>query len=158
MGITSFASRSGSIDTWQGCDGVYQPGTGVTGGGCGGAIVTDEAMRATFPASASQGATVNATMVSAGGPHGYGPLPVTLQPNGVILISVAVTMPTAPGTYTLALTLSATTVTGPATYAPLTPQIFAPVAHKWNGENCKEPAMLSQISASDTSSYYICPA
>ena len=68
MGITNFASHSSPIDTWQGCDGVYQPGTGVTGGGCGGAIVTDEAMRATFPASASQGATVNATMVSAGGP------------------------------------------------------------------------------------------
>ena len=67
-------------------------------------------------------------------------------------------MPTAPGTYTLALTLSATSVTGPAAYAPLRHRLFAPVAHKWNGENCKAAAMLSQIPASDTSSYYICPA
>lgn len=158
MGIASFTSRSGSIDTWQGCDGAYQPGIGVTGGGCGGAIVADENMRATFPASASQGATVSATMISADGPRGYGPLPVTLQPGSVILITIAVTMPTAPGTYTLALTLSASGVSGPAAYAPLTSQLFAPVAHKWNGENCKATAMLSQIPASDTSSYYICPA
>ena len=113
---------------------------------------------ATFSASAGQGVTVNATMVSAGGSNGYGPLPVTLKPGATIAITVAVTMPTAPGTYTLALTLSATSVPSPAAYAPLPSQLFAPVAHKWSGENCKAAAMLSQIPASDTSSYYICPA
>jgi hypothetical protein len=158
MAIMRDAPHSSPIDTWQLCDGAYQPGVGVTGGGCGGAVLADEDMRATFPASASAGAATSATMMSANGPNGYGPLPVTLKPGHTLQITVAVTMPTTPGVYTLALTVKATGVSGPAAYAPLTPQLFAATSHKWNGQNCKASSMLSQIPANATSSYFICPA
>jgi hypothetical protein len=159
VGIVSFAPHASPIDTWQICDGAYQVGAGVTGGGCGGAVQADETMKASFAADATTGATASATMVSAGGvdgPGGYGPLPVTLKPGATILITIGITMPTTPGIYTLGITLSATGVTATA-YAPLDPQLFAPVAHKWNGQNCKASAMLSQIPTSG-SDYFICPA
>lgn len=157
MAITHVTSHASPIDTWQPCDGAYQPSVGVTGGGCGGAVLADEDMRATFAASAGVGATTSATMISANGPNGYSPLPVTLKPGHTLQITVAVTMPTTPGIYTLALTVKATGVSGPAAYAPLTPQLFAATAHKWNGQNCKASAMLSQIPTKATSSYFICP-
>ena len=156
VGIITVAPHASPINTWQMCDGAYQPGIGVTGGGCGGAVAADEVMRATFSPSAGQGAAVGATQISANGPSGYGPFPVTLKPGHTIQITIAITMPSAPGIYTLALTLAGTGVSN-TRYAPLTPQLFAPVAHKWNGESCKASAMLSQIPASATSSYFICP-
>lgn len=158
MAITHVAPHASPIDTWQPCEGAYQPGIGVTGGGCGGAVLADENMRATFASGAGQGATTSATMISANGPNGYGPLPVTLKPGHTLQVTVAVTMPTAPGIYTLALTVKATGVTGPTAYAPLTPQLFAATGHKWNGQNCKAASMLNQIPANATSSYFICPA
>ncbi len=156
VGLISVAPHSGPIDTWQLCDGAYQPGAGVTSG-CGGGVTADEDMRAVFSSGAGAGEATGAIMIGANGSQGYGPIPLTLQPGHTILITIAVTMPSAPGTYTLALTLAGDTV--PHTlYAPLTPQLFAPVAHKWSGDSCKASAMLSQIPASDTSSFYICPA
>ena len=158
MAIMRVAPHASPIGAWQPCEGVYQPGVGVTGGGCGGAVLADENLRATFSASASAGATTSATMMSANGPNGYGPLPLTLKPGHALQITVAVTMPTAPGIYTLALTVKATGVSGPVAYAPLTPQLFAATSHKWNGQNCKASSMLKQIPGNATSSYFICPA
>jgi hypothetical protein len=152
VAIMNISPHASPIDTWQICDGAYQPGTNRSSGGCGGGFQADEIMSAAFPASASQGATVNATMN-----EGSDPLPITITPGATMTISIAITIPTTPGIYTLALTLAGTDI--PRTlYAPLAPQLFAPVAHQWNGENCKAPAMLSQIPQSDTSSYFICPA
>lgn len=156
VGVMSYAPHASPIDTWQICDGAYQPGVGVTLGGCGGAVLADEDMRATFPSGAGAGATTSAAMLSASGANGYGPLPVTIQPGQTLTITLAITMPSAPGTYTLGLTLSGPDIPS-AQYAPLAPQLFAPVAHQWNGQNCKAPTMLSQIPTSATSSYFICP-
>lgn len=156
-GILSMKPVSGPVDTWQICDGAYQPGPGGVGGGCGGAVAADENMRAAFATSATSGATASATVSSAGGPNGYGPLPVTLKPGATILITIAITMPTAPGTYQLGLTISGGDVSGAPTYAPIDAQLFAPDAHKWNGENCKAAAMKSQIPSAATTSYFICP-
>lgn len=156
MGIVAVKPHASPIDTWLLCDGAYQPGVGGVGG-CGGAISGDETLHVAFPASASTGATALATVISAGGPNGYGPLPVTLKPGATITALISVAMPTAPGVYTLGITLSASGVTGAPAYAPLAPQLFAPVAHKWNYNNCKTPAMTSQIPSTATSSYFICP-
>ena len=156
-GLIAVTPYSGPVDTWQICDGAYQPGAGVRGGGCGGAVQADEIMRAAFAPADAAGATVHATLDSATGANGYGPLPVTLKPNASILITIAIAMPSAPGTYRIGLSISGGDSTGAPSYAPLDDQLFAPDAHTWNGDNCKASAMQSQIPSNATTSYFICP-
>jgi hypothetical protein len=156
VGLLNVAPHASPIDTWQLCDGAYQSGHPF-GGGCGGAAPDALYMHADLAASATTGASANAALVAVDNFDGsnYTALPTTIQPGKTILITISVTMPTAPGTYTLGLTLTATGVSTPA-YAPLDPQLFAPVAHKWNGQNCVGSSMSSQIPSSSTD-YWICP-
>ena len=156
VGLINVKPHASPIDTWQLCEGAYQSGQ-RSGGGCGGASPDDLYLHADFAASATTGATASAAMVAVDnfGGGSYTALPTTIQPGKTILITISVTMPTAPGTYTLGLTLNATGVSTPA-YAPLDPQLFAPVSHKWNGESCVGSSMSSQIPSSSTD-YWICP-
>jgi hypothetical protein len=156
VGLLNVAPHASPIDTWQLCDGAYQSGH-PSGGGCGGASPDDLYLHADFAASATTGATANAAMVAVDnfGGGSYSALPTTIPPGKTILLTISVTLPTAPGIYTLGLTLNATGVSTPA-YAPLDPQLFAPVSHKWNGQNCVGSAMSSQIPSSSTD-YWICP-
>ena len=156
VGLLTVAPHASPIDTWQLCEGAYQSGH-PSGGGCGGASPDDLYLHADFAASATTGATASAAMVAVDnfGGSSYTALPTTIQPGKTILITISVTMPTAPATYTLGLTLTATGVSTPA-YAPLDPQLFAPVSHKWNGQNCVGSSMSSQIPSS-SSDYWVCP-
>lgn len=156
MGVTALAPHASPIDTWQGCDGAYQVGAQGMVGGCGGAVQADEVMHASFAPSAGLNASTGVSMVNATGYNGYGAIPVTLPPGKSLSITVSVTMPTAPGIYTLALSVAGTDIST-AVYAPLAPQVFATVAHKWNGQNCLAPGMKGQIPINDTTDYFICP-
>lgn len=160
--VADFAPTSDAIDTWNMCDGAFVRPQGEFGGGCGGAIIADEVMSASFAASAGKGATAQATQVSADGQNGYGPLPVTLKPSSAISLLIGVTRPNAMGTYSFAVNIT-TSVGGGASvatpYAPLPPQLFALVAHKFTGHACTTSAMQAQIPTAATTppTFYICP-
>lgn len=162
VAIADFKPGSGAINTWNECDGVFVRPDGVTGGGCGGALVTDETMGASFAPSAAKDAVTQAAQVSAGGPNGYGPLPVTLKPGASIMLLIGVTLPRALGMYALAVSAQTSASGGAAVtlpYAPLPPQLFARVAHKFTGQACAKAAMQAQIPTNVTNpaTYYICP-
>lgn len=160
--VASFAPASGAVDAWNGCDGAFVRPQGLFGGGCGGAIIADEAMSASFAPGAGQYATVKATQIAAAGQNGFGPLPVTLNPGASISLIIGVTRPSALGTYEFAVSVT-TSAVGSASvsspYAPLPPQLFALVAHKFTGQACTAQAMQAQIPAAATNpaTYYICP-
>lgn len=160
--VADFSPATGSVDAWNGCDGAFVRPQGLFGGGCGGAIIADETMSATFVASAGKGATASAAQGSANGQNGYGPLPVTLKPSGSISLIISLTRPNALGTYEFAVSAT-TSASGGASvmspYAPLPPQLFALVAHKFTGQACTSSAMQAQIPAAATNpaTYYICP-
>ena len=160
--VADFSPATGSVDAWNGCEGAFVRPQGLFGGGCGGAIIADETMNANFAASAGKGATATATQVGANGQNGYGPLPVTLKPSSSISLLISLTRPDALGTYEFAVNVT-TSVSGGASvmspYAPLGPQLFALVAHKFTGQACTASAMQSQIptAATNPPTYYICP-
>lgn len=159
--VASFSPASGAVDAWNGCDGAFTRPQGLFGGGCGGAIVADETLSASFAPSAGVGATAQATQVAANGQNGFGPLPITLKPSASISLLISVVRPSALGTYEFAVNV--TTGAGSAAvstpYAPLAPQLFALVAHKFTGQACTSSAMQAQIPTAPTNpaTYYICP-
>jgi hypothetical protein len=159
--VASFAPASGAVDAWNGCDGAFVRPQGLFGGGCGGAIIADETMSASFASGAGQYATVKAIQVAAAGQNGFGPLPVTLNSGVSISLSIGVTRPSALGTYEFAVSVTTSAAGGASVsspYAPLPPQLFALVAHKFTGQACTASAMQTQIPAAVTnhSTYYIC--
>lgn len=160
--VADFTPGSGAIDTWNACDGVFVRPDGVTGGGCGGAIIADENLSASFAPTAGKYDAATAKQVSAQGQNGFGPLPVTLKPNAAVMMLISVTRPSALGTYEFAVSVTTSAAGGASQmspYAPLPPQIFALVAHKFTGQACATPAMQAQIPAKATNpaTYYICP-
>ncbi len=161
--IDSFATYSAHVDSWNICDGYYTRSdpNGVAGGGCGGAILADEFLHATFPMDAGAGAVVTAAQTGTGTDPNTNqpkpPLPVTLQPGKTLSLVMSVTMPTRPGTYAFSLGL-AIDQQAPG-FAPVgQPALFAPSAQKWSGKGCLSPNMQAQIPTAVTPpSYYICP-
>jgi hypothetical protein len=157
--IAAFSAFNGILNTWQMCDGSYQRPIGAGGGGCGGGYAADEFLKASFAANATTGSQVTATQVSTGstGPTGptATPLPISLGPGQMLIFSLSLTLPTAPGTYTFAFGLNYDAVTA-APISTMQPTIFDSAAVKWNGQNCTKPTLLSQIPASDTTNRYVC--
>ena len=160
--VADFSPASGAVDAWNGCDGAFVRPQGLFGGGCGGAIIADETMSASFASSAGAGATAQATQVAANGQSGYGPLPATLKAGATISLLISIARPSALGTYEFAVSVTTSANGGAATnspYAPLAPQLFALVAHKFTGQACTSSAMQAQIptAATNPATYYICP-
>jgi hypothetical protein len=162
VAVANFTPATGAVDAWNGCDGAFVRPQGQFGGGCGGAIIADETMSATFAASAGKGATATAAQNGANGQNGFGPLPVTLKPSASIMLLISLTRPSALGTYAFAVSVTTSAAGGSSAmsaYAPLPPQLFALVAHKFTGQACLAAAMQAQIPAQVTNpaTYYICP-
>lgn len=155
VAIAAFTAHSGQLNSWQFCDGNYSRAHGAFYGGCGGGIAFDEALHATFAPSATTGASATATQVGTSG--GAQPLPVTLAPGKTLDIVIGLTVPTAPGQYAFAFSLSQDGA-APSLVGTAQPTLFAPIAHKWTGQACTDPAMLAQIpTATDPVTYWICP-
>ena len=153
--VASFTPYTGQLSSWQFCDGNYSRANGAFYGGCGGGIAFDEALHATFAASATTGASATATQVATG--EGAGPLPVSLAPGKTLDIVIGLTVPTAPGQYAFALSLAQDSA-APALVGTTQAALFAPIAHKWTGQACTTPAMLAQIpTATSPVTYWICP-
>ncbi|HEY1391216.1 MAG TPA: zf-HC2 domain-containing protein [Ktedonobacterales bacterium] len=151
--IAAFTAFSGTLNSYLTCDLYYQRPDGVTGGGCGGGSTVDEHLKAGFAADATTGAQVKSTQ--AGDIGNAPPLPVSLGPGQMLVISLDVTPPTAPGMYTFAFGLNYDALTS-AHISTMQPALFDNAAVKWNGQNCTKPSLLSQIPASDTTGRYVC--
>ena len=87
---------------------------------------------------------------------------MTLKPNAAVMMLISVTRPSALGTYAFAVSVTTSAAGGASQmspYAPLPPQVFALVAHKFTGQACATSAMQAQIPAKATNpaTYYICP-
>src|SRR5690348_10273836 len=130
----------------------------MRGGGCGGGFPFDVTLAAAFAAGASTGDAANARLsTGAGATADF--KPITLAPGKEIVVSVALTLPTAPGTYAFrgGVALDGSALTYPADPSP--PALYAPVAHEWSGENCTRADMLAQIPPATTPpTFYICPS
>lgn len=160
--ITAFTPYSGTLNAWQFCDSVFARPDGIGGGGCGGAYLSDEQLQATFAANATNGAQVTATLVGTGntnmgGGPGTAPLPVSLGPGQMLVFSLGITPPTAPGTYTFTFGLDYDTVIA-APISTMQPTLFNSAAVKWNGQNCTKPTLMSQIPTTVTNppTNYVC--
>lgn len=160
IGISGFSTYSGPLNSYQGCDGFYQRPFGVAGAGCGGGSCVDEYLHASFAADATTGTQVSTTQVdtcnTVPGPGTGAPsLPISLGPGQMLTIDVAVSAPTAAGTYTFAFGLNYDTVSN-AAISMTPPTLLDSAAVRWGGRNCIKPALLSQIPTSDTQNRYIC--
>jgi hypothetical protein len=154
--IDRFTPYTGTLNSWQFCDGFYTNGQ-VNGGGCGGHFFADELLHATFTATAGSGATRNADfikVVSEDTPPSP-PLPFSLAPGQSVLLEVTITAPNAPGTYGFSFSVGVDGAHLP--YAALAEDLlFDSAARKWSGDACTTSAMQAQI-ASGSADLYICP-
>ncbi len=163
--IDGVAPYSGSLQEWKGsCDGVpYDASHTNLMAGCGGGPYSAcEYLHTTFPTTAGVGASVIATQTRSGRDDDgdgrcpqFGPLPISLAAGAAMSINIGLTVPIAPGTYTVAFGVTADAA-APA-FVSATPALFATAAHEWTGVACAAPAMQSQIPAASSPTYYICP-
>jgi hypothetical protein len=155
--IDRFTPYTGALNSWQFCDGFYTDGQ-VNGGLCGGHFFADEYLHATFDSTASAGATRNADfikVVSEDTPS-PSPLPLDLAPRKSVLLEVAITAPTAPGTYGLSFSVGLDGAH--LLYAALSDDLLLDsAARKWSGDACNVAAMQDALSTLPAGSY-ICPA
>jgi hypothetical protein len=156
--LVAVTPYSGQLNQWQGCDGTLSSHHQFVGGGCGGGIAGCVCFRATFPETATVGTEVPMvqTGTSLNDPgDGLGKLPFSLGPGRAATLLVGTAKPKAPATYSF--TFGLTFDQGAAVYTPTSPAVLlAPIAHSWTGNNCEQPAMLAQITATSPETYYIC--
>jgi hypothetical protein len=146
--LDAFTPYTGQLNTWSPCQPPFSP-QGPLGGGCGGAVVGQTSVKASFPSGAGVGTTASATPDS-------GSFLLTLAPGQSLHFTVELGVPAAPGTYTFALGLTVASAAAPvyATEAPAA--LFAIPAQKWSGDACAAPQYQSQLPKPITS-YYLCP-
>jgi hypothetical protein len=154
--IDRFTPYTGDLNSWQFCDGFYVNGK-TNGGGCGGHFFADEYLHATFPPTAGAGATqaANFVKVVSEDPTPPPPLPFNLASGQSVLLEVAITAPTAPGTYGFSFSVGVDGAHLP--YAALPDELLLDsAARKWSGDACTVPVMQDELPAGSTDSY-ICP-
>jgi hypothetical protein len=153
--IDRFTPYTGELNSWQFCDGFYTNGQ-VNGGGCGGHFFADEYLHATFAATASAGTTSDANFIKVVSDDStLPPLPVNLSSGQSALLEVALTAPTAPGTYGFSFSVGVDGAHLP--YAALSDDLLLDsAARKWSGDACKVAAMQDELFGVSTGSY-ICP-
>jgi hypothetical protein len=182
--LDSLIPATGALQEWQPCNGSYTRSTGGSLdprmiGGCGGNVMQNEYLHASFTAHPLVGTVVTATHVTAPSDsysEDDGPLPVTLPSGASMTIEIGVG-PTEPSP-TCPVSSTGWPVSGcvfgtPATYvfafgvavdgaAPVfaatsAPTLLAP-AKEWTREACITPAMQALIPpATAPPTYYICP-
>lgn len=162
VGVAAFTAYTGALNTWQFCETVFARPDGVTGGGCGGAYVTDEKLHAQFTGSAVVGAKATVVQLGTGNASENGgldtpPLPVSLGPGQMLVITLGVAPPTTPGTYSFAFGLVYDAIPS-APISIMQPTLFDSAAITWNGQHCTKPALLSQIptAVSTPPTNYVC--
>lgn len=160
--IDTLTPYSGQLNAWTGCDLAFsrqQPYAHT--GGCGGSVLTNEQVKATFPSGAQAGATAVASQVgfdSMPNTPSPGPLPVRITPGMALSFRVYVSVPDMAGTY--AFSIGFQVDSAPAAFGPSADAFLAaPVAHTFTGAACDTLAMQAQIPPATTpETFYVCPA
>lgn len=162
--VASFTPFSGALAGWNACnDGYYDANQqSASSGGCGGGYLANEYMQVTFPSGAGVGDSVAGKVISTGSaqpgdPNPYPALPLSIAPGQVVSLAATVTVPTTPGTYTLAFGLGIGSAS-PVYFATTSPSLYAPITQEWSGQNCTTSTMKSQIpEPAPQGTLYICP-
>lgn len=153
--ISSFQPASGgTANIWNQCNPMFDASTQqLYGGGCGGGMLADEYLHAQF-ASVAPGATARAILsTSANMPSE--PLPVTINPNGILVIDLGIGGLSKDGTYQLTFGIAADGA-APATLSANAPPFeILQQARTWKGQNCQSAA--AQIPHASQQTLYICP-
>jgi hypothetical protein len=153
--IDRFTQYAGALNSWQFCDGFYTNGQ-VNGGGCGGHFFADEYLHAAFASSDGAGTTRNADFIKVVADDStLPPLPVNLASGQSALLEVAITAPTAPGTYGFSFSVGIDGAHLPHAALP-DDLLLDSAARKWSGDACKVAAMQDELPAGSPDSY-ICP-
>lgn len=155
--LANFVAYTSQLNAWDFCAGFYARPAGVTSNNCDrGSAPVDEQLQAVFASTAQPGTVVASTQPGGSG-GSFGPLPAALLPGSAMYLNVTITAPTAPGTYTFAVSLTVDGASFP--YTSNTSLLLAPIAHQWNGQACTTSGMLAQIPpATNPPTGYICPA
>jgi hypothetical protein len=153
--ITSFEGYGGQLNAWRWCDNALDSHKQSTFYDCSGGTNCRLVLQASFPASATTGAEVDARQADC--QAFVGPLPLALGPDKAVQISTTIAPPSAAGKYTFTFGLR---LDGQTIYSAASPVVLlAPVAHHWSGLACQNsPAMLAQITPTNPETYYICPS
>ena len=119
-------------------------------------LFADEYLHATFDSTASAGATRSADFIKVVSDDStLPPLPVNLSSGQSVLLEVALTAPTAPGTYGFSFSVGVDGAHLP--YAALSDDLLLDsAARKWSGRACTVAAMQDELFGVSTGSY-ICP-
>jgi hypothetical protein len=155
--IESFRPFTSDLNGWQFCDGWYAEGRS-TAGGCGGSVPPAEFLHASFAPSAGAGASAMATFVRKsdfdldGNP--FPALPVRLATGQSLIMTTAITAPTAPGYYKFSFSGRVDGADLP--FAPLADELLLAPARRWSGDACLKTTMQAQIVAGSKDAY-ICP-
>ncbi|HEY1388875.1 MAG TPA: hypothetical protein VGF38_10050 [Ktedonobacterales bacterium] len=154
--LTNFVAYTSQLNVWDYCDGFYARPAGVTANNCDrGSAPVDEQIQAAFTSVAQPGTVVTASQPNTQS-GSFGSLPAALPPGSVMYLNVAITAPTAPGTYTFAVAPTADGASFPFTNG--VSLLLAPIVHHWNGQACTTSGMLAQIPpATNPPTGYICP-
>jgi hypothetical protein len=158
--IAFFAGYNGQLNEWNGCDGATDSHHQLMGGGCGGGIAGCVCFHATFPNNAVVGTEVTMTQTddSLNNPGDHaGKLPLALAPHHAVYLFAAMDKPIPNGRYTFTFGVRIDGQNTSLSSGPSPIVLLAPVAYKWTGQACQQPAMLNQINVTNPETYYICP-
>lgn len=157
--IAAFSPYSGQISQWDPCQGMMNSHRQLSPSGCGGGGMGFTRFHAVFQGDPTAGASVEMRQtgfdLKATGDD-LGRLPLALAPREVVYFFLGMDKPEQAGSY--AFTFGARLQTGETlTTTNSTTMLLAPVAHSWDGRSCNQSAFLSQITATDPETYYVCP-
>ncbi len=159
--IAAFTPYSGQLSQWNPCDGEMDSHHQLSPSGCGGGGIGYTRFHAVFQGSVTAGASVEMRQtgydLNAPGDGLGRRLPLALAPYAKMDFSLGMDAPAQAGSY--AFTFSVRLQTGETlTTTKSTTILLAPVAHNWDGRSCNQSTFLSQITATNPETYYVCPA
>jgi hypothetical protein len=156
--IASFTAYTNALNEWQACNAPIDSHHNPQPGGCGGAVALCDCFHASFPDNSPVGAeeVMTQTDASLNNPGDMlAKLPFTLAPGKSLHMAVGMAVPKPAGQYAFAFNLQ---FDGAKVASPTSPTVLlAPVAHEWTGQACLTSSLLSQITATNPETYYICP-
>lgn len=158
--IAKFTAYSGQLSQWDPCQGSMTSHRQLTPAGCGGGGVVLPSFHATFQGSPAVGMSVEMrqTGLYMTGGSSNGSLPLAIAPGTVIYFGLGMDTLSQAGNYAFTFGMRFQNGETPLTSTASPTVLLAPVAHNWDGRSCNQSAFLSQITATNPETYYVCPA
>ncbi len=158
--ISAFTAYSGQLSQWNPCQGSMTSHRQLTPAGCGGGGGVLPSFHATFQGSPAVGTSVEMRQTGLdmpGGPSSSS-LPLAVAPGRVIYFGLGMDTLSQAGNYAFTFGVRFQNGEAPLMSTASPTVLLAPDAHSWDGNSCNKSAFLSQISATNPETYYVCPA